>query len=116
MPIQNEWILNEPIQINISIFIASFTTCCWARHRLHQNGLTKLKPQQTFHFDTDAIIYKLKPEQPKLSLEDSLGQFTNEIDAKNYGNKTKNEKAECQLRSIRLNTRDHQQLNFDILR
>lgn len=116
----------DPVQININIFIACFTTC-WARLKLYQDGLAKLEPKQTLYFDTDSLIYRWKPDQSELPLGDYLGQFTNEIDGddhiiefasagpKNYGYKTKNGKVECKVRGFSLNTRGHEQLNFDIL-
>ena len=57
----------------------------------------------------------------------SVAQFTNELDAydfiaefatagpKNYGYQTKEGKAECKVRGFRLNARDQEQLNFEVL-
>ena len=116
----------DPVQTNINIFIACFTTC-WARLKLYE-ALKTLEPQQTKYFDTDSIIYSWKPGQPELPLGTYLGEFTNELDRgdhivelaaagpKNYGYKTAQGKIECKVRGFRLNVRGQEQLNFDILK
>jgi len=117
----------ERIQPNTNIFIAYFTTC-WARLKLHQDGLSKLNPQQVLYFDTDSIIYSQKEGQPTLTLGDYLGEFTNELSEdyhivefasagpKNYGYVTKKSKVECKVRGFTLNTRGQEQLNYEILK
>ena len=116
----------DPVQTNINIFVACFTTC-WARLKLY-DALKTLEPQQTKYFDTDSIIYSWKPGQPELPLGNYLGEFTNELDRgdhivefaaagpKNYGYKTAQGKIECKVRGFRLNVRGQEQLNFDILK
>lgn len=94
-----------PSQVNINIFIASFTTC-WARLKLYE-ALHHLQ-KQVLYFDTDSIIYKWEPFAPELRLGPYLGQFTNELDdptdhivefaaagPKNYGYRTLKGKTEC---------------------
>ena len=117
----------DPVQVNINIFVACFTTC-WARLKLYREGLDKLQPQQTLYFDTDSIIYKAKEGETNLPLGDFLGEFTNELDEgdyivefaaagpKNYTYKTKNGKISCKVRGFSLNARGSEQLNFDILK
>ena len=113
-----------PIQVNINIFIACFTTC-WARLKLYE-GIKQLQPKQVLYFDTDSLIYHWKPGQPELPLGNYLGEFTNELEPgdhilefaaagpKNYAYKTHMGKTECKVRGFSLNSRGQQQLNFDI--
>ena len=115
-----------PIQVNINIFIACFTTC-WARLKLYE-GIKQLHPEQVLYFDTDSLIYHWKPGQPELPLGNHLGEFTNELKPgdhivefaaagpKNYAYKTHLGKTECKVRGFSLNSRGQQQLNFDILK
>ena len=115
-----------PIQVNINIFIACFTTC-WARLKLYE-GIKQLHPEQVLYFDTDSLIYHWKPGQPELPLGNYLGEFTNELEPgdhivefaaagpKNYAYKTHLGKTECKVRGFSLNSRGQQQLNFDILK
>ena len=116
-----------PVQVNINIFMACFTTC-WARLKLYQEGLSQLQPEQVLYFDTDSIIFSQLPDQPTLPLGDYLGEFTSELSPddhivefasagpKNYGYRTKDGKVECKVRGFTLNTRGQEQLNFEILR
>lgn len=116
----------DPVQVNVNIFVACFTTC-WARLKLYK-ALKYLRPEQTLYFDTDSIIYLWREGLPELPLGNYLGEFTNELDAdhyiveyasagpKNYGYKTNNGKVECKVRGFSLNARGKEQLNFDVLR
>ena len=116
----------DPVQVNINIFVACFTTC-WARLKLY-DGLKQLEPEQVLYFDTDSIVYAWKPGQPSLPLGNYLGEFTDELEGgdiivefaaagpKNYGYRTKKGKVECKVRGFRLNARGQEQLNFDVLR
>ena len=116
----------DPVQVNINIFVACFTTC-WARLKLYE-GINQLEPEQVLYFDTDSIVYAWKPGQPALPLGNYLGQFTDELEGgdvivefaaagpKNYGYRTKKGKVECKVRGFRLNARGQEQLNFEVLR
>ena len=66
---------NEAIttQININIFVASFTTC--PAHLKLYEALKQLR--QVLYFDADSVIYHWKPTAPELTLRKYLGQFTN---------------------------------------
>ena len=93
----------DPIQVNINIFEACFTTC-WARLKLYREGLSRVEPEQVLYFDTDSIIFSHRPGQPIPPLGNHLGEFTSELKAgdhivefaaagpKNYGYKPKTEK------------------------
>ena len=117
----------DPIQVNINIFVACFTTC-WARLKLYREGLSRVEPEQVLYFDTDSILFSHRPGQPIPPLGDHLGEFTSELKAgdhivefaaagpKNYGYKTKDGKVECKVRGFTLNTRGQEQLNFDLLK
>ena len=117
----------DPIQVNINIFVACFTTC-WARLKLYREGLSQLNPEQVLYFDMDSIILSHRPDQPIPPLGEHLGEFTSELKArdhivefaaagpKNYGYKTKDGKVECKVHGFTLNTRRQQQLNFDLLK
>ncbi len=117
----------ESIQPNVNIFVACFTTC-YARLKLYQEGLSRLKPEQILYFDTDSLIYKKGPNDHLLPLGDFLGDFTNELaqgdhivefaaaGPKNYGYKTLHGKISCKVRGFSLNVRGAGQLNFDNLK
>lgn len=103
----------DPVQPNINIFIACFTTC-YARLKLYREGIAALEPEQVLYFDTDLIVYSWVPGQPELLLGDHLGDFTSELDAdghivefagagpKNYGYVTSKGKTECKVRGFSL--------------
>ena len=61
-----------------SIIHGAFTTA-WARLHLYEQGLQK-KNEKGLYFDTDSIIYLLKPGDEPLPLGNELGQFTDEIE------------------------------------
>lgn len=61
-----------------SMIHGAFTTA-YARLHLYEMGL-KPKGDRVLYFDTDSIIYLLKPGDTPLPLGDGLGQFTNEIE------------------------------------
>jgi len=117
----------DPVQVNINIFVACFTTC-WARLKLYQEGLSQLEPDQVLYFDTDSIIYSCQEGQKSLPLGDYLGEFTDELEdgdhivefasagPKNYGYRTARGKVECKVRGFSLNTRGREQLNFEFLK
>ncbi|KAL9960272.1 hypothetical protein ACROYT_G033710 [Oculina patagonica] len=117
----------ENIQANVNIFVACFTTC-YARLKLYQDGLSRLKPEQILYFDTDSLIYKRAPTDPVLPLGDFLGDFTDELEVgdhitefaaagpKNYGYRTSQGKVCCKVRGFSLNVRGSVQLNFETLK
>ncbi|XP_078380154.1 uncharacterized protein LOC144663093 [Oculina patagonica] len=117
----------EQVQPNVNIFVACFTTC-YARLKLYQEGLARLRPHQILYFDTDSLIYRRGPADPTLPLGDFLGDFTNELDPqdyitefaaagpKNYGYKTRQGKVCCKVRGFSLNVRGSTQLNFETLK
>ena len=93
----------DPVQVNINIFVACFTTC-WARLTLYQEGLSQLHPEQVLYFDTDSISFSQQPGDPTLPTGDYLSEFTSELKPgdhivefasagpKNYEYRTKREK------------------------
>ena len=99
----------DPIQVNINIFVACFTTC-WARLKLYREGLSRVNPEQVLYFDTDSIIFSHRPSEPIPPLGDHLGEFTSELKArdqivefaaaspKNYGYKTQDRKVSKESR------------------
>ena len=66
---------SDPVQVNINIFIARFTTC-WTRLKLYK-GIQRLKPWQMMYFDKDSISYVWKPKLPKLPLGNYLASSFN---------------------------------------
>ena len=116
---------NQPDNGRVNIFIAAFTTC-HARLKLY-SYLEELQ-QRVLYFDTDSVIYTVKPGQPDIPLGDYLGEMTDELDhgdfiveftsagPKNYGYKTHQGKVCCKVRGFTLNVRGSQQLNYDVMR
>ena len=103
-----------------NVFIAAFTTC-WARLKLY-SYLEQLQ-QQVLYYDTDSVIYKWSPGQPKIETGDYLGDMKDELEgdvivefvsggAKNYGYKTRGGKLECKVRGFTLNVRGQEVLNY----
>ena len=81
------------------------------------------------YFDTDYVIYRQHPSEPKLAIGDYLGDLTNQLEAddyiidfssggpKNYGYETASGKQECKVRGFTLSTmRGSAQLNYPILK
>jgi len=68
---------NQPDNGRVNIFVASFTTC-WARLKLY-SYLDQLQ-QRVLYFDTDSVIYTIKPGQTEIQLGDYLGEMTDELD------------------------------------
>ena len=111
----------DPIQINVNIFIACFTTC-YARLKLYE-ALDQLQ-EQVLYFDTDSVVYVWKPGQTCITVGNYLGEFTSELQEgdhiqefvaagpKNYTYVTKNGETCCKVRGFTLNTRGQQVLNF----
>ena len=122
-----------PIQTNVNIFVAAFTTC-YARLKLYE--ALDLLQQQVLYFDTDSIIYWWEPGLPDIPLGNYLGDFTNEIKPvkidnvlhedyttdfvsagpKNYAYQTKHGKQECKVRGFTLNVRGQASLNFNTMK
>ena len=107
-----------------NVFIAAFTTC-WARLKLY-SYLEKLE-QQVLYYDTDSVIYKWRPGQPKIQTGDYLGDMKDELEgdvivefisggAKNYGYKTRGGKTECKVRGFTLNVRGLEVLNYQTMK
>jgi len=106
------------------VFVAAFTTC-WARLKLY-SYLHKLQ-QQVLYYDTDSVIYKWAPGQPRIDTGDYLGDMTDELEgdviqefvsgaAKNYGYHTCGNKTECKVRGFTLNTRGSQVMNYHTMK
>ena len=111
----------NPIQTNVNVFIACFTTC-HARLKLYE--ALEVLDQRVLYFDTDSVIYTWKPGQAHVPLGNYLGDFTNELKEndfieefvaagpKNYAYKTNQQHVECKVRGFTLNMRGQQTLNF----
>ena len=107
--------------------MACFTTC-WARLKLHRDGLCRVPPERVLYLDTDSIIFSHRPDGTRPLTGDYLGEFTSELKPgdhivefaaaglKNYGYRTKDGKIECKVRGFTLNTRGQEQLNFELLK
>ena len=116
---------NQPDNGRVNIFVAAFTTC-HARLKLY-TYLEQLQ-QRVLYFDTDSVIYTVRPGQPDIALGDYLGDMTNELDdddfiteftsagPKNYGYKTLHGKVCCKVRGFTLNDCGAQQLNYNVMR
>ena len=108
-----------------NIFIAAFTTC---NARLKLYSYLDLLQKQVLYFDTDSVIYRWQPGQPKVPLGDYLGDMTNELEGddhivefvsggpKNYGYTTASGKVCCKVRGFTLNVRGSVQLNYDVMK
>ena len=115
----------NPIQTNVNVFIACFTTC-HARLKLYE--ALELLDQRVLYFDTDSVIYTWKPGQAHVPLGNYLGDFTNELKEndfieefvaagpKNYAYKTNQQHVECKVRGFTLNMRGQQTLNFHTMK
>lgn len=68
---------NIPSSNKTNIFIAAFTTC-WARLKLY--SYLELLQDQVLYYDTDSVIYRHKPGQPKVPIGDYLGDMTDELE------------------------------------
>ena len=63
--------------VKTNIFIAAFTTC-HARLKLY-SYLDRLQ-KQVLYYDTDSVIYRCLPDQPRIATGDFLGDMTDELD------------------------------------
>ena len=102
----------DPIQTNVNIFIACFTTS-YARLKLY-NALDILK-ERVLYMDTDSVIYTQKPTESSIPIGNYLGQFSNELDEvyhiveyvaagpKNHAYNTFKGKQCCKVRGFTLN-------------
>ena len=115
---------NVPSSSKTNIFIAAFTTC-WARLKLY--SYLELLQEQVLYYDTDSVIYRHKPGQPKVPIGDYLGEMTDELEgdvitefvsggAKNYGYVTRGGKTECKVRGFTLNARGAAVLNYETMK
>ena len=112
----------KPIQTNVNIFIACFTTS-YARLKLY-DALDTLK-ESVLYFDTDSVIYTKKPAESSIPTGNYLGEFTNELDEgdhitefvaagpKNYAYETFKGNQCCKVRGFTLNARGQKILNFN---
>ena len=113
----------KPIQTNVNIFIACFTTS-YARLKLY-DALDTLK-ERVLYFDTDSVIYTKKPAESSIHTGNYLGEFTNELDEgdhitefvaagpKNYETFKGNQC--CKVRGFTLNARGQKILNFNSMK
>ena len=102
----------DPIQTNVNIFIACFTTS-YARLKRY-NALDILK-ERVLYMDTDSVIYTQKPKESSIPIGNYLGQFSNELDEvyhivefvaagpKNHAYNTFKGKQCCKVRGFTLN-------------
>ena len=67
----------KPVQTNVNIFIACFTTS-YARLKLY-DALDMLK-ERVLYFDTDSVIYTHKPAESSIPTGNYHGEFMNELD------------------------------------
>ena len=93
----------DPIQTNVNIFIACFTT-----------SYARLK-ERVLYMDTDSVIYTQKPTESSIPIGNYLGQFSNELDEvyhivefvaagpKNHAYNTFKGKQCCKVRGFTLN-------------
>ena len=112
----------KPVQTNVNIFIACFTTS-YARLKLY-DALDTLK-ERVLYFDTDSVIYTKKPAESSIPTGNYLGEFTNELDEgdhitefvaagpKNYAYETFKGNQCCKVRGFTLNARGQKILNFN---
>ena len=70
-----------PVSPNLNIFIACFTTC---RVRLKLYEALEPLGERVLYYDTDSIIYYTDEGQPNPDLGHYLGDFTSELDDKDY--------------------------------
>ena len=115
----------KPIQTNVNIFIACFTTS-YARLKLY-DALDTLK-ERVLYFDTDSVIYTKKPAESSIPTGNYLGEFTNELDEgdhitefvaagpKNYTYETFKGNQCCKVRGFTLNARGQKILNFSSMK
>ena len=110
-----------PVQTNVNIFIACFTTS-YARLKLY-DALDTLQ-EILLYMHTDSVIYIQKPGEPSIPTGNYLRQYTNELDEgdhivefvaagpKNYAFNTKQGKQTCKVRGFTLNVRGQNILHF----
>lgn len=115
----------DPIQVNVNIFIACFTTC-HARLKLYE-ALDQLK-ERVLYFDTDSVLYVWKPGQSRITTGNYLGDFMSELregdyiqgfvaaGPKNYAYVCKNGDKCCKVRGFTPNTRGQKVLNFSSMK
>ena len=115
----------DPVQTNVNIFIACFTTS-YARLKLY-NTLDILK-ERVLYMDTDSVIYTQKPTESSIPTGDYLGEFTNKLDEgdhiiefvaagpKNYAYNTLKEKQCCKVRGFTLKERGQKILHFNSMK
>ena len=104
----------DPVQTNVNIFIACFTTS-YTRLKLY-NALDILQ-ERVLYMDTDSVIYSKKPTEASIPIGNYLGEFSNELDEgdhitefvaagpKNYAFNTSQGKQTCKVRGFTLNAK-----------
>ena len=115
----------KPVQTNVNIFIACFTTS-YARLKLY-DALYTLK-ERVLYFDTDSVIYTKKPAESSIPTGNYLSEFTNELEEgdhitefvaagpKNYAYETFQGNHCCKVRGFTLNARGQKILNFNSIK
>ena len=115
----------QPIQANVNIFVACFTTS-YARLKLY-DALDKLQ-ERVLYIDTDSVIYTKKPAESSIPVGNYLGEFSNELDEgdyitefvaagpKNYAYNTKQGKQTCKVRGFTLNARGQKISHFSSMK
>ena len=115
----------KPVQTNVNIFIACFTTS-YARLKLY-DALDTLK-ERVLYFDTDSVIYTKKPAESPIPTGNYLGEFTNELEEgdhitefvaagpKNYAYETFKGNHCCKVRGFTLKERGQKILNFSSMK
>ena len=114
-----------PENLKRNIYIASFVTCY---ARLHLYDVLDLLQERVCYMDTDSIIFVSKPNEPKPSLGDYLGELTSEIPSdqnmieflaagpKNYAYRL-SDGSECvKVRGFSLNYKNSKVINLDVVK
>ena len=104
----------NPVQTNVNIFIACFTTS-YAWLKLY-DALDTLK-ERVLYMDTGSIIYTKKPTETSIPVGNYLGEFEFvAAEPKNYTYNTFQGKQTCKVRGFTLNERGQKILNFKSMR
>ena len=122
------------IQPNTNVPIACYMT---AQARLHLYGYLEKLQRRVLYFDTDSVIYKTAPGEPRLSTGSYLGELTNELEGygpgahiyefvsggpKNYGYKVRLEEdgetvgTTIKVKGLTMNATTGKVLQFDTMK
>lgn len=111
----------DPVQTNVNIFIACFTTS-YARFKMYK--ALDILQERVLYMDTDPVIYTQKPTETVLPTGNYLREFTSELDEgdhitefvaagpKNYAYVTHQGKQCYKVRGFTLNERGQKILHF----